>query len=145
MPGLSGWVFTLATIPQSPASTSLDSGPPGRPFLRALTGPLCGPSPQLCGDADQGTDEEVQGEDGGDQPAGGRREHCLPQTLSPATKHCKYMFWVRALAGAVVRVGWMDAALWEGLRPQGGVSHPLLCTSLAICSLAKNQFLTLAK
>lgn len=37
----------------------------------------------------------------------------------------------------------MGVALWEGFRPQGGVSHPLLCTPLAIGSLAKDQFLTL--
>lgn len=108
---------------QAPASTSLDTGPP---HLLSLSHPLGGPSPQVRGDADQGTDEEVQNKDGGDQPAGGCGEHRLPQALPPATKHCEYILWGGASVGGVVGV-WPEGE-WpcrQALGARGGVSPPL--------------------
>lgn len=113
----------MATMSQAPASTSLDTGPP---HLLSLSHPLGGPSPQVRGDADQGTDEEVQSKDGGDQPAGGCREHRLPQALPPATKHCEYILWGGALVGGLVGVwpGW-EWPCRQALGARGGVSPPL--------------------
>lgn len=64
----------------------------------------------MRGDADQRTDEEVQSEDGGDQPTGGCGEHRLPKALSPETKRCEQR-------RAAARVG--GGALWE--EAVGGV------------------------
>lgn len=79
------------------------------------------PSPQVCGDADQRTDEEVQSEDGGDHPAGGCREHRLPEALSSATKRCEQcrvgLRWERGLVG--VGTG------GRGLDIGRGLTYPL--------------------